>query len=477
MLNLANSMADDACHSELLRVTEPVISTTSGAARPAESRSLLDTLAAFKVQILCCTNIATLAALVVLAVTQHSSAHASVTVATPTAPSGASRNVDVELMCASGLPPHMLAVQGGGADGPRRNRAARIPCYPTGTVLLAVRGAAVSEAAVAAAAHPETTTLGQDVSGVVVASGCAELNVGDEVFGLSSSGSFAQFAVADCIALAKRPYDEKAPTSLKELGALPSVAGASYELLSAAGAPWSDAPTVFIAVGASPTGAYLVQLAKALGAGRVVTTAPSDKRALLASLGADEVVESSEALVTAAMDAAASSDGAVVAVDNGVDVVFGLEFPGRIGREAGAPPGRRTFEALARLTSRGEVRPVLAGSFAITDSAAALRAFPLAVGSTTLDVPLAVCGTFHSHWSAHNRPCPERGVARVCTGQVGGGPSLNGMGGLAIQPGSGGLCMCANRCWDHVKQNPEPWPAASDRAECPTSEAADCVYA
>lgn len=258
---------------------------------------------------------------------------------------------------------------------------------------------------------------------------------------------------------------------------MPSVAGASYELVAAAGAPWSDAPAVFIAVGASPTGAYLVQLAKALGAGRVVTSAPSDRRGLLASLGADEVVESNAALIAAATDAAASSGEAVVAVDNGIDVVFAPELPRRAGREDGAPPGRRTFEALARLTSSGEVRPVLAGSFAITAVAAAMRAFPSAVGSTAVDVPLAVCGTFHAHWSAHNRPCPERGVARVCSGQVGGGPSLNGMGGLAIERGGGGLCMCSNRCWDFVNQNPEPWPAASDRAECPTSEAPDCVYA
>ena len=82
-----SDLVDEACDSELLRVSEPVVSTT----RPAETSSPLDALAARKVQILCCSNVATLTALVVLAV-MHSAANGGVaTVVTPSAMSGANR--------------------------------------------------------------------------------------------------------------------------------------------------------------------------------------------------------------------------------------------------------------------------------------------------------------------------------------------------------------------------------------------------
>jgi len=138
--------------------------------------------------------------------------------------------------CASDLPPFMLSVEGG-VGTIARNRGASIPCFPEGSALVAVRGAAASPYDVDAAAGADTVTLGADVSGVVVSGDCYELRAGDEVIGLASSGSFAQFAVVECAKVGVRPVNENNVVSLKDMSALPTNAGSAYELLVAAGAP------------------------------------------------------------------------------------------------------------------------------------------------------------------------------------------------------------------------------------------------
>lgn len=363
----------------------------------------------------------------------------------------------------------MLSVEGGGGEGARRNRAGTIPCFPEGSALVAVRGAAVSPADVDAAVGADTVTLGQDVSGVVVSGDCYELRAGDEVIGLSSSGSFAQFAVVECAKVAVREVNENNVVSLKDMAALPTNAGSAYELLVAAGAPWTTSPTVLIGSGASRTGVYAVQLAKALGAGKVIVVEPweSAQADLLTSLGADQIVA----------DAAAA--GSVdVAVNNGAtDFAPSLNSAGAtvtLGTDD-AELTSTTFAKLIDLTDKGALKPVIFDTYTWTEMGAAIAAMPSAAGSIVLDVVMPVCGVMQAHWGAEGRICPAYGQNRICTGTVGGGPAYDGMGGIAIA--GGGLCMCGGRCWDALKGTPESRLTYSDRAACPMSASYNCIYA
>jgi len=371
--------------------------------------------------------------------------------------------------CASDLPPFMLSVEGG-VGTIARNRGASIPCFPEGSALVAVRGAAASPYDVDAAAGADTVTLGADVSGVVVSGDCYELRAGDEVIGLASSGSFAQFAVVECAKVGVRPVNENNVVSLKDMSALPTNAGSAYELLVAAGAPWTTSPTVLIGSGASRTGVYAVQLAKALGAGKVIAVEPweSAQADLLTSLGADQIVDDASAAgsVDVALNNGAAADFAPALNSAGVSVTLGTDD---------AELTSTTFAKLITLTDKGALKPVIYDSYTWTEMDAAIAAMPSAAGSIVLDVVMPVCGVMQAHWGAEGRICPAYGQHRICTGTVGGGPAYDGMGGIAIA--GGGLCMCGGRCWDALKGTPESLLTFSDRAVCPMSASANCIYA
>merc|ERR1719454_1605822 len=63
------------------------------------------------------------------------------------------------------------------------------------------------------------------------------------------------------------------------------------EALFKAGAPWTSKPTVLVTGGSSGTGHFGIQLAKSLGAGKVITTCSPGNSDLVKSLGADEVID------------------------------------------------------------------------------------------------------------------------------------------------------------------------------------------
>ena len=61
------------------------------------------------------------------------------------------------------------------------------------------------------------------------------------------------------------------------------------QCLQEAGAPWTSKPTVFVMAGQGGTGFIGVQLAKALGAGTVITAATGDGQNIFDTLGNDTV--------------------------------------------------------------------------------------------------------------------------------------------------------------------------------------------
>eukprot|EP00927_Polykrikos_kofoidii_P070246 TRINITY_DN662_c0_g1_i4.p1 TRINITY_DN662_c0_g1~~TRINITY_DN662_c0_g1_i4.p1 ORF type:complete len:366 (-),score=63.05 TRINITY_DN662_c0_g1_i4:131-1228(-) len=141
--------------------------------------------------------------------------------------------------------------------------------------------------------------LGTDVTGVVVAvgSGCQRLKIGDEVWGEATSGNplnygrtYAEYAAVPESVLGLRPKS----LSVFEAGAMPMVALTGYEALTwAAGGERfkGDDVTVLVLGGSGGTGHLGIQLAKAMGAKRVITTCSSSNADFVRSVGADEVID------------------------------------------------------------------------------------------------------------------------------------------------------------------------------------------
>merc|ERR1712136_504155 len=126
-----------------------------------------------------------------------------------------------------------------------------------------------------------------DMAGVVVAVGeDCDLMYGSEVWGIVQ-GAYAQYALATCSLTTLKPFS----LSLVEAGTIPVVGQTSLQCLQEAGAPWTSKPTVVVTAGQGGTGFIGVQLAKALGAGTVITAATGDGIDFVKGLGADVVVD------------------------------------------------------------------------------------------------------------------------------------------------------------------------------------------
>jgi len=130
---------------------------------------------------------------------------------------------------------------------------------------------------------PLPAVLGIELAGVVdeVGAGVSELAVGDEIFGLSSGGAYAELAVASAVA--------KKPKKLSwELAASLAVAGeTATRVLDALAVQRGE--TLLVHGGTGVVGRVAVQLARLRGA-QVIATGSAANQALLASLGATPVV-------------------------------------------------------------------------------------------------------------------------------------------------------------------------------------------
>lgn len=150
--------------------------------------------------------------------------------------------------------------------------------------------------------QPSTAVLphvyGSDVSGTVISvqDSCKRLKVGDKVWGDIGAncgrgkelGAYADFAVALESQLGFVPSN----IGFMEAGALGKVALTSYKaLVWYAGAPWKKSPVVLVLGGSGGTGSVGLQLAKAFGAGKIITTTSKDNFDYCRSLGADTLLD------------------------------------------------------------------------------------------------------------------------------------------------------------------------------------------
>jgi NADPH:quinone reductase-like Zn-dependent oxidoreductase len=220
--------------------------------------------------------------------------------------------------------------------------------------------------------------LGQDVSGTVEISRATGYDDGDEVFGIASSGGYAQFATAAATRIAKTP-----PGLGHEHAAAIPVAGiTAWQALFDRGGLQAG-QTALIAGAAGGVGHLAVQFAKRAGA-RVIGTGSARNRDFVVGLGADEYVDYTT------QDVASSVSGVDVAFDTVGGSVTETLVPtvregGIIVTIAAAPPeeqakargvraellvGSANSEQLARiaeLVAAGDVRVVIAEVLPLTE--------------------------------------------------------------------------------------------------------------
>lgn len=131
---------------------------------------------------------------------------------------------------------------------------------------------------------PARPTLGSDVAGTVesVGSEVTRFQPGDDVYGRTPMGGFAEFAVTSEASLARLPEE----LSFAQAATLPE-AGA-IALQGTAGA--TSGQRVIINGAGGGTGSFAIQLAKRAGA-HVVGVDNAGKLEFMRSLGADEVID------------------------------------------------------------------------------------------------------------------------------------------------------------------------------------------
>jgi len=199
---------------------------------------------------------------------------------------------------AGGLPLHMKASQASGTPCEKPDwtciseNTVPIPRPQTGQMLVAMKGASVNDINVDFV-EPlckymgacTNGTIGNDGSGVVAeVNACDGFKVGDEVWMLG--GQYAEYAVISCAAAGLKPNS----LSFVDAGTIPVVGSTSLQCLQAAGMPLTN-KTVAITSGQGGTGFMAVQLAKALGASRVITAATGGGIDVMKKLGADIVID------------------------------------------------------------------------------------------------------------------------------------------------------------------------------------------
>jgi NADPH:quinone reductase-like Zn-dependent oxidoreductase len=189
-----------------------------------------------------------------------------------------------------------------------------IPTPGTGEVLVTVRAAGVNpvdwKIRRGARGVPLPAGLGSDVAGVVdaVGAGVTEVSVGDEVFGVSTTPSYAEFALAKPSQLARKP----AAVPWEVAGAIGVAGRTAYRVLRELEVESGD--TVLVHPAAGGVGLFAVQLAVRAGAS-VIGTGSEGNHEFIRSIGATPVaygeglVERVRAAAPKGIDAVLDSSG------------------------------------------------------------------------------------------------------------------------------------------------------------------------
>ncbi|WP_285028822.1 NADP-dependent oxidoreductase [Mycolicibacterium sp. lyk4-40-TYG-92] len=228
--------------------------------------------------------------------------------------------------------------------------------------------------------------VGSDVAGVVdaVGSEVTEWAVGDEVLGRSTTGAFADYALAESADVVRKP----AGVSWDVAGSLAGAGGTAYAVLKKLGVKAGE--TLLIHAAAGGVGTFAVQLAKAQGV-NVIGTAGESNQEYLRSLGATPVVYG-DGLLERVRAAAPGGVDAVLDASGRGEIPLSIELTGNPGRvltlvafDAAATgiqvhaggSGSELGAALRELAAlAGQARLVvpISQTFPLTEAAAALSA-------------------------------------------------------------------------------------------------------
>lgn len=252
--------------------------------------------------------------------------------------------------------------------------------------------------------HPLPLTLGWDVSGVVAAvgAGVTQWQVGDAVFSrpdLARNGTYAEFVAIRAIECARKPRT----ISHVEAASLPLAGITAWEAMIDV-AKVGPGQRVLVHAGSGGVGSLAIQIAKAAGA-TVIATTSGRNRALVESLGADQVVDYT---TTKVADAVEPVDAVFDTLGGDVqEASWSLLKPGGIQVSIISPPDEAhaaalgvrgafvfigpnapVLERLAAMVDGGTLRPVVGAEFSLDDivAAHALSESGRAVGKIVLYV-------------------------------------------------------------------------------------------
>jgi NADPH:quinone reductase-like Zn-dependent oxidoreductase len=237
--------------------------------------------------------------------------------------------------------------------------------------------------------HPLPLTLGWDLSGVVAAVGSAVAGwqAGDAVFSrpdLKRNGTYAEFIAVRANECARKP----ATISHVEAASLPLAGITAWESLVTAGS-LQPGQRVLVHAGSGGVGSLAIQIAKDRGA-TVIATTSGRNRALVESLGADQVIDYTttrftEALASKPVDLVFDTLGGQVQEESwsvlrpGGMLVSIISPPDEArARERGLKsafvfigPNAAVLEQLAAMVDGGRLRPIVGAEFALRDIARA----------------------------------------------------------------------------------------------------------
>ena len=200
------------------------------------------------------------------------------------------------------------------------------PSPGEGEVLIEVRSAGVNYADTMRRRDQYLTrqklpfTPGSEVAGVVaeVGTGVENVSAGDRAVTLLGTGGYAEYAVAPAGSLIPLPGN----LSFDEAAAIPLQGLTAYHTIKTSGA-LKPGESVLVHAAAGGVGTLAVQMAKLLGAGKVIATAGGQQKLdLAASLGADVLIDYTDDSWPQSVREATDGAGADVILE-----MVGADFP------------------------------------------------------------------------------------------------------------------------------------------------------
>jgi len=243
---------------------------------------------------------------------------------------------------------------------------------------------------------PRKHILGDDIAGKVEAAGenVSRFNPGDEVFGISDFGAFAEYACADQKYLMKKPGN----ISFEQAAAFPYAAVTALLSIRNQGQV-QPGDKVLINGASGGVGVYAVQLAKSFGA-EVTGVCSTSKLDFVLSVGADHVIDYTKDdfttqnqrfdLVVAVAGNRSIFDykralkpgGKYICVGGSMKQYFQAMLLGPIlsvgsdismGSSGWVKPEREDFDFLLQLIETGRLLPVVDRTFPLNKAPEALR--------------------------------------------------------------------------------------------------------